>query len=954
MSKRTSSATFRRQGILCQTVTVFATLMFVSCLQTKAQTGTRLLRTPTVSPTQIAFAYANNIWSVPRAGGSARRLTSFPGQTSNPHFSPDGKWIAFSGEYAGNVDVYVVAAEGGEPRRLTWHPGGDLVQGWTPDGRSILFASSRATWAPSGAPRFWTVPAEGGVEEAMTLPRAYQGKISPDATHIAYRMNNSWDEERRNYRGGQNRPIWIVDLQTYDLVSPPWTDSKDVDPVWLNDAVYFISDRTGVANVWEYQTRTKKLTQLTRFTDFDVKTLDSGDGVVVFEQAGYVHELDPKSGKTHIVDISAAGDFPWMMPNWEDVTNRMTNMALSPTGKRVVVEARGEVFTIPAEKGDVRNLTNSSRSAERDPAWSPDGKFISFFSDKSGEYRLYIEAQDGLTPPREIVLSNPTHYYTPSWSPDSKKLVFTDTNLHVWVIDAATGQAKVVGNDPWMVPQRTLNPVWSPDSKWVAYSSRLRSLYHAIFVSNVETGETKQVTDGLADAVWPAWDASGKYLWFLASTDFGLRSQWLDMTSYDHDENFGLYFAVLKKTEASPLLPESDEDKGIGTGSPTPSGSGGRSARPAGSPTADASPEPAQEDAGQPAAKREKKPVTVEIDFDGLQQRIVSVPGVPERQYSQLHAGLDGTVYYLEASRPVPNGPAGNELWRYRLNDRKATSFVTGVAAYEVSADGKKLLYRTAVAGGAAAAAAGGPPPAPSLFLVDADRNPPTAGQGRLNVRLRMYLEPKEEFKQIFDEGWRNQRDYLYVPNMHGTDWPKMKQMYGQLLPYVMHRADLNYLLDMMGAEIAIGHSYVRGGDMPEVPQAQGGLLGADFAIENGRYKVIRIYDNESWNPDLRAPLAAPGANVAIGDYIVAINGIELKAPDNIYRLLDGTANRQTTLTVNSKPAMEGARQVTVVPVANEQGLRTRAWVESNRRLVEKLSAGQLAYVYLPNTGQPG
>ncbi len=364
---------------------------------------TRLLRTPTVSATQIAFAYANNIWTVSRSGGSARRLTSFQGQTLNPHFSPDGKWIAFSGEYAGNLDVYVVPADGGEPRRLTWHPGGDLVQGWTPDGRSILFSSSRATWAPSGAPRFWTVPAEGGVEEPMSLPRAYQGKISADGARIAYRMNNSWDEERRNYRGGQNRPIWIVDLKSYDLISPPWTDSKDVDPVWLDDAVDFISDRDGVANVWEYQTKTKKLSQLTRFTDFDVKALDSGGGSLVFEQAGYVHELDQRSGKEHVVNISAAGDFPWMMPNWEDVTNRMTNMAVSPTGKRVVVEARGEIFTIPAEKGDVRNLTNSSSSAERDPAWSPDGKFISYFSDKSGEYRLCIEAQDGLTPPREIV-----------------------------------------------------------------------------------------------------------------------------------------------------------------------------------------------------------------------------------------------------------------------------------------------------------------------------------------------------------------------------------------------------------------------------------------------------------------------------------------------------------------------------------------------------------------------
>lgn len=939
---------FRRYLYL--SIALFTLAFFAARYQgtsVRAADGTRLLRTPTVSATQIAFAYAQNIWVAPRAGGIARRLTSFQGQTSNPHFSPDGNWIAFSGEYAGNLDVYVVSTEGGEPKRLTWHPGADTVQGWTPDGKSIMFSSSRATWSPSGAPRFWTVPVDGGVEEPMTLPRGYQGKISADGSHLAYRMNNSWDDERRNYRGGQNRPIWIVDLKTYDLVSPPWTDSKDIDPVWVGDSVFFISDRDGVANVWSYDTEAKKLAQVTKFTDFDVKTMDSGAGSIVFEQAGYIHELDPRSGKEHVVNITAAGDFPWMMPRWEDVSNRLQNLSLSPTGKRVLVEARGEVFTIPAEKGDVRNLTNSSGSAERDPAWSPDGKWISYFSDRSGEYRLYIEAQDGLTPPREIVLDNPTHYYTPSWSPDSKKLVFTDTGLHVWVLEVASGKAKVVGNDPWMVPQRTLNPVWSPDSKWVAYSSRLRSLYHAIFISNADTGETRQITDGLADAVWPAFDASGKYLWFLASTDFGLRSQWLDMTSYDHNENFGLYLAVLKKSDASPLLPESDEDRGVGTGrrtvpgqcvNDTASGAGGAEGLGA---------EQAQ------APRGPRAPVTVQVDFDGLSKRIISVPGIPERPYSSLRAGADGIVYYLQA--PAGQG-GGSELIRYRLCDRRAATFVNGVADYDVSADGRKLVYRAAAGGGPGGGPGGfsGRAPAPSLFIVDADRTPPQPGTGRVNFSLRMYLDPREEFKQIFNEGWRNQRDYLYVPNLHGTNWVKDKEMYGAMLPYVMHRADLNYLLDMMGAEIAIGHSYVRGGDMPEVPQVQGGLLGADFAIENGRYKVTRIYDNESWNPELRSPLAVPGANVNVGDYILAINGVELKAPDNIFRLLDGTANRQTSLTVNDKPAMDGARHVVVLPVATEQALRTRAWVESNRRLVEQLSSGQLAYVYLPNTGQPG
>src|ERR1051326_389591 len=482
-----------------------------------AQAGaarTRLLRTPTVSVTQIAFAYANNIWTVDRAGGAARRLTSFQGLSGNPHFSPDGRWIAFSAEYGGNLDVYVMLAEGGEPKRLTWHPGPDTVQGWTADGKSILFTSTRASASPTATARFWTVPAQGGVEEPLALPRGYQGKISatgshiahplnspwdsPTATarfwtvpaqggveeplalprgyqgkisatgsHIAYRMNSSWDEERRNYRGGQNRPIWIVNLSTYDLVSPPWTDSKDMDPAWVGDTVYFISDRDGVANVWSYETKSKKLTQLTKFKDFDVKSLDSGAGTVVFEQAGYIHELDPKSGKTHIVDITASGDFPWMMPRWQDVTSRMTGLTISPTGRRVAVEARGEIFTMPAEKGDVRNLTHSSGSTEENPAWSPDGKFVSWFGDKCGEFELFIQARDGLTPPRAIDLPKPSRYYPPSWSPDSKKILYSDTNLRVWVLDVATGKTRQLGADPWMVPTRTLNPVWSPDSKWV-------------------------------------------------------------------------------------------------------------------------------------------------------------------------------------------------------------------------------------------------------------------------------------------------------------------------------------------------------------------------------------------------------------------------------------------------------------------------------------------------------
>jgi tricorn protease len=427
-----------------------ALCMAAAALPLGAQSPTRLLRTPSVSAQHIAFAYANNVWVVERAGGNARRLTSFQGQTQNPKLSPDGKQVAFSAEYAGNTDVYVVPVEGGQPKRLTWHPSNDVVQGWAPDGKAVVFASPRATWAPSGAPRFWTVPIEGGVETPMPMPRAYQGKLSADGNRVAYRMPSSWDEERRNYRGGQNKPIWILDLKSFALDTTPFAGSKETDPVWVGNSVYFISDRDGVANVWSYDLGAKRLAQVTRFKDFDVKALDAAGNTVVFEQAGYVHELDARAGTSKIVPITAVGDFPWMMPAWKDLANRSGSMALSATGKRAVMEARGEIFTIPAEKGDVRNLTKSSGSAEIAPVWSPDGRSVAYFSDESGEYQLVIAPQDGMGAKRVIALPEPSRPYFPSWSPNGRTIAFQDSHFRIWLVDVTSGRAKVADTDPYL------------------------------------------------------------------------------------------------------------------------------------------------------------------------------------------------------------------------------------------------------------------------------------------------------------------------------------------------------------------------------------------------------------------------------------------------------------------------------------------------------------------------
>ncbi len=894
---------------------------------------TRLLRQPSVSSSHVAFAYANNIWIASRDGGEARRLTSFQGATSSPKFSPDGRLVAFSGQYGGNTDVYVVATEGGEPKRLTWHPGADLVQGWSNDGRRIVLASSRAS--PNGAPKFWSVSVAGDFPTPLPMPRAWQGKYSPDGKRFAYRMNNHVDDEWRNYRGGQNRPIWIFDLASHEIETPPWDDSRDIDPVWIGETMYFLSDRDWAMNVWSYDARTKKLEQVTHFADYDVKSMDAGGGAIVFEQAGYVHLLDPATKRHRQLNIAVKGDFPWLVPQWKDVANRMTNIALSPTGKRAVVEARGDIFTIPAEKGEWRNLTRTTGVAERTPAWSADGKYVSYFSDAGGDYKLMIAPQDGIGSVREVALPEPSFYYTPVWSPDGSKMLFTDAHLRLWVLDVASGTPTKVDTDLFMVPDRSINAVWSPDSRWIAYSRRLNSLLRAIFVYDVLSGKVTQFTDGLSDATWPAWDASGKYLYFLASTNFALNTGWLDMTSYERPVTRAVYVAVLKKDEPSPLLPESDEEAGEVRGQR--------------SEVRDTTAQQAGDSARTPAPNTARLRVpAVTIDFDGISQRILSL-GVTPRDYAQLRAGPAGTVFFVESVPSAGTGGtgqavgAGGVLHRYVFKERKATTFVTGMQFYVVSQDGKKLLYR---------APGGGQEPV--LAIVDTDKAAPAATAGRLTSNLRMLVEPRAEYKQMFTEGWRNQREYLYVSNLHGADYVKTKAMYEPMLPYVAHRADFTYLLDMLGGEIAVGHSFVGGGDIPEVPQANVGLLGADLTVDNGRYRLSKIYTGENWNPELRAPLSGPGIDVRSGDYLVAIDGVELRSSDNIYHRLEGTANRQVVLHVNARPAMDGARRVTVVPLANEGNLRNRDWIESNRRKVDSMSNGKLAYVYLPNTGPGG
>jgi len=893
---------------------------FALCAATTASAsaqGTRLLRQPTLSATQVAFAYANDVWVAPRTGGDARRLTSFQGDETDPQFSPDGRLVAFTAEYGGNTDVWVLPVEGGEPKRLTWHPGADVARGWTSDGKRVVFSSSR-TNAPSGQ-KFWTVGLDADFEQALPMPRAHQGKMSADGRRFAYRMVSPWEDEFRNYRGGQNRPIWILDMTTHDVEEvKPWDGSNDGDPVWVGETVYFLSDRDYASNVWSYDTRTKALTQVTKFRDFDVKTISSDNRSIVFEQAGYLHTLDPASGRSQQLNINVRGDFAWLMPQWKDITAQsMRNPAISPNGKRAVFEARGEIFTVPFEKGDWRNLTNTSGAAERTPAWSPDGKWVSYFSDASGEYSLVLADQDGITKPRTIALPTPAFQYTPQWSPDSKKIMFTDTHLKLWIVDVATGKATHADTDAYMAPERSMNPVWSPDSRWIAYSKRLPSQFHALYVYDTQNGKTQQLTDGLSDATWPAFDAGGKYLYFLASTNWALNTGWLDMSAYERPVTRAVYLAVLKKGEPSPVLPESDDES---VRADTVSRAGGDSA--------------AVPAAARPAGSAARVPA-VTIDFDGFMQRIVSL-NVPARDYTQLRAGPAGTVFFME---PGSAPGAGATLQRHVMRDREARVFASNVQSFTTSTDGKKMLYRSGA----------------NWSIVDTDKAAPAATAGRLNVAgIRMRVDPREEFRQMFNEGWRFQRDFLYVPNMHGVDYVKTKAMYEPLVEHVAHRADLTYLMDWMGGEVSVGHSFVRGGDTPEVPTVSVGLLGADLEIANGRYRFKKIFSGENWNPELRAPLSAPGIEVKEGEYLLSVNGTDVRAPRTPYQYFENTANRQTVIRVGPNADGSGARTLTVVPLGSEGALRQREWIESNRRKVDQLSGGKIAYVWVPNTGQGG
>jgi tricorn protease len=894
---------------------IYILLMLVCCSAVFAQSEAPMLfRQPTMNRTDIVFVFAGDLWRVSRSGGAADRLTSGMGNEANPKFSPDGNWIAFTGEYDGNIDVFVVPATGGDPKRVTYHAGPDSIIGWTPDGKSVVFLSARRTGMPM--PQMYTMPAGGeGLPTELPFPMAGGvASFSPDSSRIAYMPLAPTFQQWKKYRGGRTTKIWIGNLSDSSVEEIPRQNSNDFTPLWIGDKIYFLSDRSGKnVTLYVFDTKTRKVAEAVNNAGFDLKNASAGPDGIVYEQFGSINIYDANSGKTSKVNITVNGDFPQVRPRYERVAQRVQNVALSATGARAVFEARGEILSVPAEKGNARNLTNTPGIAERDPVWSPDGRWIAYFSDESGEYALHLRDQTGMGDVKKISLGAPSSYfYSPKFSPDSKKILFTDKRLNIWYLDVEKGAAIKVDTNTYENPFPVLDPNWSPDSKWIVYTKQLRNRLCAVHVFSLDTGKAAQITDGMSDARFAAFDRNGKYIYFTASTNNGMTNGWLDMSSMPFQTTRSVYSIVLKATDPSPLAPESDEEK------------------------------PQDEQPKTPRAPNAKpEPITVTMDLDKINQRIVALP-LPARNYQGLVTGKAGTFFLLENIPPQGTGMTpqiGSAVHRFEMDKRRAEKILDAVTQFEVSANGEKMLFGQF----------------PGRFIIASTVQPLKPGEGVLNVaEMEVFVDPRAEWKQMYKEAWRVQRDFFYDPNFHGLNLKATEEKYLPFLDGIASRGDLNYLFQEMLGNLVVGHHNAGGGDSPQPVRYTGGLLGADYTIENGRYRFAKIYDGENWNPGLFAPLTQPGVNVKQGEYLIAVNGREVRATDNIYSFFQQTAGKQIVIRVGSDPSGKDARQVTVVPVADETNLRNLAWIEGNRRKVSELSGGKLAYVYLPNTGGAG
>ena len=900
---------------------LFTILLFVvtTTLYAINPNDTRMLSQPATSATQIAFIYAEDLWVANADGSNPKRLTVDEGVESAPVFSPDGKWIAFSAQYDGNTDVFIIPVEGGIPTRLTWHPGVDNVRGFSPDGKSVLFTSQRAVFTNRYAQLF-TVPITGGFPAQLEIPNAFHASYSPDGKFMAYTPIADAFRQWKHYRGGTIAYIWLFSFADKSVVKIPQPEGgcNDAGPQWLGGKVYFRSDRNGEFNLYAYDVASKEVKQLTDFKDFPVLTMTAGGGKVILEQGGYLHNFDATTATAKKLTVGIAADLQELRSHFVKGGTYIRTADISPSGSRALFDFRGDIMTVPAEKGDPRNLTATTGTHEKYPAWSPDGKSIAYFSDASGEYELHIKSQDGKGEPKSIRLNGAGFYAFPKWSPDSKKISFVDNGRNLYVLELTTNAIKKIDTDELYVPGtfRELFGDWSTDSKWIVYTKVLDTNFKKILLYSLDQGTSFSVTDGLSDASEPIFDTSGKYLFFFASTNAGPVVNWFNQSNNDMRATKNIYLITLQKETISPFAKESDEEEMKAEKTEVAKTDDKKDS------DKKTTPEPAK----KPAA-------ALRIDFDGILNRIVDVP-IKAGNYAGLDMGKEGELLYVAYTDDDKS-----TLHKYDMKKRKDND-VMELQSYFLSSDGKKMLYRNGTTWG-----------------ITNSAEKPEAGKGILNTAdLQVKIDPATEWPNIFDEAWRINRDYFYDPGMHGADWVAMKRKYAPFLGDLACRSDLNTLMQWMCSELAVGHHRITnpGEKLNNPPVVTGGLLGADYALVSNRYQIKKIYGGLNWNPSLRSPLTEPGVNASVGDYILSVNGKDVTTAENLYKFFESTAGKIVELTIGPNPNYSGSRMVKVVPVENENTLRNRDWVEGNLKKVNDATKGQVAYVYVPNTAGLG
>jgi tricorn protease len=929
----------------------------------------RLMRFPDICKDKIVFMYGGDLWLASSSGGDAHRITSDAGRELFPKFSPDGKWIAFTGQYDGNFNVYVMPAQGGQPRQLTFYQGSaaplsdrmgihNEVLTWFPDSKRILFLS-RSDASNGWTKRQFSVSLEGGLPEPLPVTEGGLTSFSPDGARIAYnpifRNFRTW----KRYTGGLAQAISIYDLKNNSVEDVPHTEWTDTFPMWYDNTIYFTSDRGAEhhLNLYSFDVNSKQIEQLTHFTDFDIMWPSLGPDSIVFENGGYLYTFDLASKQPKKLAINLPGDRDQTMKHWTGVAKNITDFDISPEGKRAVFGARGDVFTVPAKEGSIRNVTRTPGIREKSVGWSPDGRWIVYISDRSGEDELYISPQDGMGKEQQITSGYKGFKYAPTWSPDSKKLAWSDKDCRLWYIDIGDKKQAQIDQGKY---GEILNYSWSPDSKWLAYDKNFDNGLSVVHLYSLADSKVTPVTTSMSNSFAPIFDPDGKYLYFLSDRDFNEVLGNVDF-EFANPKTTRIYVATLRKDEASPFQPLSDEtqikkEENKDELLTTPSQEGGK----AGSKNKKKNDEKEAKDHGKgdkdksDSSKNDKdkkdekeKPKEFRIDLDGITGRIIALPIEPA--VINTYLASKGFIFYSTTpiqglSGPIPGETAAIHV--YDLKERKDKVMMEGVQRFALSFDGSKLLYE-----------AEGGRDGHTYGIVDAKPDTKRVGDGSLNLGgMKMQVDPTAEWKQMFNEVWRQERDYFYEAAMNGVDWEKMRDKYAQLLPSVSDRYTLTYVLGEMIGELSNSHTYVGGGDYPELHPVNVGLLGVDFEADasSGIYRFKKIYAGENWDPQTRSPLTEPGVTVKEGDYLIAVNGRPLRAPQTPYELFTNTLNENVTLTVNSKPSEEGSHTVQVKPIADEHNLRELAWVESNRKKVDAASNGRIGYVYLPDMGGEG